>query len=102
MSWTWLLAACAAVYATKLAGFLVPAGLLERPRALRVAGAMTVGLLAALTTVNTVADGTTLVADSRLLALAVAALALLLRAPFLVVVVAGVVVAATARGLGLP
>jgi len=61
-----------------------------------IAGAMTVGLLAALVTVNAFADGTRLVMDARLGALAAAALALALRAPFLVVVVAG---AATAAGL---
>ena len=102
MSWAWLLAACGCVYAIKLAGFLVPPSVLDRPRALRVAAAMTIGLLAALTTVNTVADGTTLSLDARVLALLGAAVALVLRAPFIVVVLVGVLVAATARLAGLP
>ena len=102
ISWAWLLAACAAVYAIKLAGLLVPSEVLERPRPLRVATSVTVGLLAALTTVNTVSDGTTLVLDARLLALSAAALALVLRAPFLVVVLVGVAVAVLARVAGVP
>ncbi len=102
MSWGWLLGACAGVYAIKLAGYLVPAWLLDRPGPLRIAAAMTIGLLAALTTLNTVADGTTLVLDARVLALLGAAGALLLRAPFIVVVLVGVVLAATARLAGLP
>ncbi|GGF45273.1 hypothetical protein GCM10011519_18920 [Marmoricola endophyticus] len=102
MSWGWLLAACATAYVVKLAGFLVPLRVVENPRALHVAGAVTVGLLAALTATNTVADGTDLALDSRLLALGVAAAALALRVPFLGVVLLGVGVAALARALGLP
>jgi hypothetical protein len=63
---------------------------------------MTIGLLAALTVVNTVATGQTLAVDSRLGALAAAAIALLLRAPFLVVVIVGAVAAALLRLAGLP
>ena len=55
-----------------------------------------------MTVVNTVADGTTLSLDARVLALLGAAAALLLRAPFIVVVLVGVFVAATARLAGLP
>jgi uncharacterized membrane protein len=98
--WVWLLIACALAYAWKLMGYFVPARLLENPRMSRVAGTMTIGLLASLTVVNTVASGQALAADARLGALAAAAIALALRAPFLVVVVAGAGTAALLRMIG--
>jgi uncharacterized membrane protein len=98
--WIWLLMACALAYAWKLVGYLVPAKLLEDPRMSRVAGTMTIGLLASLTVVNSVASGQSLAADARLGALAAAAIALALRAPFLLVVVLGAGTAAVLRMLG--
>ena len=98
--WIWLLVACALAYAWKLVGYFVPARLLKDPRMSRIAGTMTIGLLASLTVVNTFATGQLLVADARLGALAAAALALALRAPFLVVVLAGAGTAALLRILG--
>lgn len=98
--WTAILLACAAAFATKLAGYAVPARWLHNPRMHRVAGALTVALLASLTVMNTVASGTALALDARLAALAVAALTLLLRAPFLLVVVLGAAAAALVRWWG--
>ncbi|MFD5494260.1 AzlD domain-containing protein [Streptomyces sp. NPDC001812] len=87
-------------YAVKLAGLLVPAGVLERPLVRRLAALLPVALLAALTAQQTFADGQTLVLDARGVGLAAAAVALMLRAPFLVVVGAAVVVTAGVRALG--
>jgi len=98
--WGWILLACAVSIATKFAGFLVPAKMLDNPRMLRVAGALTIGLLAALTAVNTVASGQSLVLDARLAALVAAGVALWLKAPFLVVVLVGAIAAGGARLLG--
>lgn len=98
--WGWILLACAVSIATKFLGFLVPAKLLDNPRMLRVAGSLTIGLLAALTAVNTFASGAFLVVDARVAALAAAAVALWLRAPFLVVVAVGALAAGLARLLG--
>lgn len=98
--WGWILLACAISIATKFLGFLVPAKLLDNPRMLRVAGSVTIGLLAALTAVNTFASGQALVVDARVAALTAAAVALWLRAPFLVVVVVGALAAGLARLLG--
>jgi uncharacterized membrane protein len=98
--WFWLLLACVLAYAWKLVGYLVPAKLLKDPRMSRVAGTMTIGLLASLTIVNTVASGQTLAADARLGALVAAAVALAFRAPFLVVVIAGAGTAALLRLIG--
>lgn len=98
--WVWLLLSCLFAYAWKLLGYLVPASLLQNPRMSRVAGTMTIGLLASLTVVNAVASGQSLVLDARLGALAAAAVALLFRAPFLVVVLAGAGAAALLRLAG--
>jgi uncharacterized membrane protein len=98
--WIWLLIACALAYAWKLMGYFVPARLLENPRMSRVAGTMTIGLLASLTVVNAVASGQSLAADARIGALTAAAIALAVRAPFLLVVVVGAGTAAVLRMLG--
>lgn len=100
MLWIWLLLSCVLAYAWKLVGYLVPASLLRNPRTSRIAGTMTIGLLASLTVVNAVASGQELALDARLGALAAAAVALLFRAPFLVVVLAGAGAAAGLRLLG--
>ena len=98
--WTWLLLACALAYAWKLVGYFVPARLLKDPRMSRVAGTMTIGLLASLTVVNAVASGQNLAADARLGALVAAAVALAFRAPFLVVVLVGAGAVAGLRLIG--
>jgi len=98
--WGYILLACAATYLIKLAGYAIPARWLQNPRMTRVAGAMTVALLAALTVMNTVASGAALVLDARLASLAAAALALWLRLPFLLVVLLGAVAAAAVRWWG--
>ena len=98
--WGYILLACAATYLTKLAGYAIPARWLQNPRITRVAGAMTVALLAALTVMNTVASGAALVLDARLAALAAAALALWLRLPFLLVVLLGALASAGVRWWG--
>lgn len=95
--WLWVLAASAVAYATKLLGYGVPARWLHHPRMARVAGALTIALLGALTAMNTFAHGQQLVLDARLAALVVAAMALALRAPFLLVVVAGAAASALVR-----
>ncbi|GAA0917012.1 AzlD domain-containing protein [Streptomyces thermoalcalitolerans] len=97
----WIAVAVTAVgcYAVKLAGLLVPAGVLERPLVKRLSALLPVALLAALTAQQTFADGQALVLDARAAGLAAAAVALVLRAPFLVVVAAAVVVTAGVRAL---
>ncbi|MFC7403234.1 AzlD domain-containing protein [Citricoccus sp. GCM10030269] len=100
--WGWVLLASAVAFATKMLGYLVPARWLEDPRMLQTANAVTIGLLAALVVMNSVGDGQGLLPDARLGALVAAAVALLLRAPFLVVVLVGAGTAAGLRLLGLP
>lgn len=98
--WTWVLVACAIAYATKLSGYLVPQSFLDRPWVTTVSAGMTVGLLTSLVVVNTFVSGTAVVMDARLAALAAAAVALWLRAPYIVVVIIGAVAAALARLAG--
>ncbi|WP_066944174.1 AzlD domain-containing protein [Streptomyces lushanensis] len=87
-------------YLVKLLGLLVPAGVLERPLVQRLAALLPVALLAALTAQQTFSANGALVLDARGAGLAAAALALVLRAPFLVVVAAAVAVTAGVRAIG--
>lgn len=99
--WSAIIVAAGIAFATKLAGHLIPAHLLSGPRSRRVMGAMPVALLAALVATQTFTGPSgTLVVDARLAAVGVAVLALLLRAPFIVVVVAGAATAAGLRWIG--
>lgn len=100
--WFWLLVSVVLAYATKLVGYMVPAKVLDSPRMSHIAGTLTIGLLASLTVVNVAASGTNVVLDARVGALAAAAVALWLKAPFLVVVIAGAAAAAMLRLLGWP
>ena len=59
-------------------------------------------LLAALVATNTFGDGQRLVVDARLIGVAVAAVAIVLRAPILGVVVVAAAAAAIARLAGIP
>jgi hypothetical protein len=100
--WWAVLAASVVVLATKVVGHLVPRALLERPRVVRTAALVTAALLAALVAVQTATADGALVLDARFAALLVAAVALLLRAPFVLVVLLAAATAALLRWLGLP
>ena len=100
-TWVTVLVGCALAYLTKLAGYLVPAHRLSGPRLSRVTTLLPVALLTGLVVVQAFATtqrGLTL--DARAAGLAVAVMALLLRAPFLVVVVLAAATAAGLRYLG--
>ena len=96
----WVLLACLIAYVTKLAGYLVPRSWLDSALVRRVSMSVTVGLLASLVVANAFASGQRLVLDARLAAVVAAVVALTLRAPFIVVVVAGALAAALARLMG--
>ena len=97
MTWLAIIGAGAGCYLLKLAGLSLPARVLDHPLVERVADLIPVALLAALVTVQVFADGTRLTVDARLAGLAAAAVALLLRAPFLVVVFVAAATAALLR-----
>jgi uncharacterized membrane protein len=98
--WVTVLAASLACFALKLAGHLVPEHRLADERVARASALVTVALLASLVVVQTVGEGRAVVVDARLPALAVAAVALALRAPFVVVVLLAAAAAAGLRALG--
>ena len=100
--WIWIVVAGVVAFVTKLLGYLVPRRLLRNARVVRIAGTLTIGLLASLTAANAFASGQQLVADARIGALVAAMIALLLRAPFIVVVIVGALAAAGLRLLGFP
>jgi uncharacterized membrane protein len=99
--WVAIVVAAAIAFGIKLAGHLVPAHILAEPRIKRVTAALPIALLAALvaTQAFTSPDGH-FVLDARAAAVLVAVVALLLRAPFIVVVVLGALAAAGLRALG--
>jgi len=97
--WTAVLLASAGCFALKLAGWSVPAHWLEREGLQRAAVLLPVPLLAALVVVQAFAGDRTLVLDARAAGLAVALGLVLLRAPFLLVVVAAAATAALLRAL---
>jgi uncharacterized membrane protein len=97
MIWAPLLVASAACYVMKLAGLSLPKRFLQDPRIQGTIPLLPVALLAALIATQTFSTGRHLVLDVRVAALAVAAIAVLLRAPFLVVVAAGAATAALLR-----
>lgn len=99
--WLWILAACAVSYGVKLLGYLLPESAFDDPRVVTTANYVTVGLLAALVVTNTFAASSGVAFDARVGALCVAIIALILRAPFLVVVIAGALAAALLRLAGV-
>lgn len=92
--WVVLGATSALCYAIKLAGHLVPQRWLARPRLQRINALVPVVLLSALVVAEGLVVKTRIVLDHRLAGLAVAVVALLLRAPFPVVVIAAAVTSA--------
>ena len=99
--WAAVLIGSLGCYLEKLVGYFLPRSVLEDESVRRVAGLLPVALLAALVAVQTFAVGQTLVIDARLAGLAAAVIALVLRAPFLVVVLVSAITAALLRATGL-
>ena len=85
--WAAVLAGALGCYLLKLAGLSVPAAWVDQPWVARIVDFVPAALLAALVAVQAATSGQHLVVDGRLVGLAVAALALALRAPFIVVLV---------------
>ena len=97
MTWAAIIGAGISCYLLKLAGMSIPPRVLERPLVERIADLIPVALLAALIAVQVFASGGHLTIDARAAGLGVAVIALLLRAPFLVVVVSAALTAALLR-----
>jgi len=100
--WVAVLVTAAGCYGLKLTGLVVPKGVLSNPRVRRFAELVPIALLAALVAVQSFAVGQSLTIDpARLAGLGAAVVALLLRAPFLVVIVVAAGTAAVLRALGV-
>lgn len=99
--WTAVLAAALLCFALKAVGYLIPPRWFEAPAPSRIVDLLTVALLGALVAVQALGVGQQIVLDARVPALVVAAGLLIVRAPFLVVVVAAALVAALLRLWGL-
>jgi hypothetical protein len=96
--WALVLATVGGCYAFKLAGYLVPARVLDRPGIRRVVELLPVALLAALVVVEAIGNGRHLELDGpRLAGFGVAAIAVWCRAPFVVIVVLAALTAALLR-----
>ena len=97
IAWISVLVSSAIAYAFKLLGYLVPPKVLQHPRALRTTEMLPAALLASLVILQTFSTGTHLVLDARAAGLVVAIVALIFRAPFIVVVILAAITAALLR-----
>ncbi len=99
--WVAVLLACTLSFALKLTGYLLPERALGTPWVQRVTPLLPVALLTALIITQALLDNEgTLLIDARAAGLAVAVLALVARAPFLVVLVLAAGTAALVRAVG--
>jgi hypothetical protein len=99
MIWAAVILGSLGAIAFKFAGFALPRRLIERPRVVAVAVLYPVALLAALVAVQTFPSLGQLSLDWRALGVGAGVIALLLRAPFVVVVLVAALVTAGARYL---
>lgn len=97
MTWTAVIVLAVISLALKAIGPVLLGGRELPPRLVALLGLVPVPMLAALVLVGTVADGRHLQTDARLPALAVAAVLVWRRAPFLLVIVAAAATAAVVR-----
>lgn len=101
MIWAAVIGGSLACYILKLGGYTLPDRVLNSPGITRVTGFIPVALLAALMGMQTFVSDEGVTVDARIAGLAVALVALLLRAPFIVVVASAAATAAALRWLGL-
>jgi branched-subunit amino acid transport protein len=85
--WIAVLGTSAIAFALKYFGHSVPEKYLSNPRVLRINTLIPIALLSALVAVQTFGEKSKLVIDQRIAGLAVAVIALALKAPFPVVVI---------------
>jgi membrane-associated phospholipid phosphatase len=97
MIWAGVVIASVACYGLKLAGLSLPQRWLTDARVQKIVPLIPIALLAALVATQTFSTGRHLVLDVRAAALAIGIVAVLLRAPFLVVVAAAAATAALLR-----
>ena len=92
--WIGVIGTSAIAFALKYLGHSVPEKFLTNPRMLRINTLIPVVLLSALVAVQTVAEKSKLVIDQRLAGVAVAVIALALKAPYFAVVISAALTSA--------
>ena len=97
--WLAVLIGSVAVYSWKLLGYALPARVAKNREVIVFASKLTVALLASLTAVQALVSGQSIVLDSRIPALAVAALLYWRKVPFIFAVASAAAVAALLRFL---
>jgi hypothetical protein len=97
--WAAVLVGAAGCWAWKALGLSVPAPVLEHPRVARLARLLPIALLAALVATGTFTDDGALTIDARVVGVAVAVVAVMRRAPFVVVLTLAVATTAIVRWL---
>jgi len=98
--WGSLLITSALVFIIRFAGYLVPEKYLTNPTALRINTLIPIALLSALVAVQSFTDKASIIIDQRMAGLGVAVIALLLKAPFPVVVISAAATSAAIFHLG--
>lgn len=99
MSWLPIVITVAGCFALKAAGTLLPQRMLTDARVAAMAALVPVALIAAIIALQTITTGQHYTFDARLAGLAVAAITIARRAPFVVVVVSAAATAALIRAL---
>ena len=84
--WVSLIGGSVVVFVLRYAGHLVPEKYLAHPRVMRINNLIPVALMSALVAIETFTKQGALVLDQRVAGLAVATVALILKAPFAIVV----------------
>jgi uncharacterized membrane protein len=92
--WSAVIGASALAFAFKYIGQSIPQSVLTNPRIAKIADLIPTALLAGLVAVQTFASKTELVVDHRIAGVVVAAVALYLRANFLVMLIAATLTSA--------
>jgi hypothetical protein len=98
--WLTILIASGGTFLEKIIGYLLPHSFLERESIRRMTGLLPVSLLSALVIVQTFAIDTSVTVDARIVGVAVAVVALILKAPFIVVVFLAAAATGVIRWLG--
>jgi branched-subunit amino acid transport protein len=92
--WLGVIGSSIALFALRYLGYLVPEKFLTNPRMLRINTLIPIALLSALVGVQTLTEKGKWVIDQRLAGVAVALIALSLKAPYFVVVISAAVTSA--------
>ncbi|MEO6714746.1 MAG: AzlD domain-containing protein [Mycobacteriales bacterium] len=99
MSWLPIAAVVIGCFALKLAGTSLPPRILDEPRVAAMAALVPIALFGAVIAIQTIGGDRAYAVDARLAGLAVAVLAVLLKAPFVLVVVAAAATTALIRAV---